>query len=261
MIFPDSILYKGLLSLGFTKREACVYLALLELGKGTVSEIARKAEINRTTGYDILDQLVSRGLVSISGKEPKQEYAAESPEKIKTYLQRQARQNERNLKQAQGLVPQLKSIHNIKGRPQVRFYEGKEGMKQVYEDTLTSHEPIRAYANVEDNSVTMPDYFPDYYFRRAKKGIPIRAIFPDNKAARELVKLNKIQLRETALVPSDKYNFSPEINFYDDKIMIASWRENLGIIIESREIAEAMKKTFDLAWTEAKRQDTKNIKS
>ena len=35
--------------------------------------------------------------------------------------------------------------------------------------------------------------------------------------------------------------------------MIASWREQLGIIIESTEIANAMKVIYELAWAEAKR--------
>ena len=39
--------------------------------------------------------------------------------------------------------------------------------------------------------------------------------------------------------------------------MIASWREKLGIIIESAEIAEAMKKIYELAWAEAKRLEEK----
>src|SRR3989344_3084305 len=63
------------------------------------------------------------------------------------------------------------------------------------------------------------------------------------------------QKRETAMVPADKYYFSPEINIYDNKVMIASWKEKLGIIIESHEIADAMKKVFELAWAEAKRLD------
>ena len=253
-------LYNSLLALNFSEKEACVYLALLELGKATVSEIARKAGINRTTGYNILAELAQKGLVSISGKEPKAEYAAESPDKIKQYINDRIKNDQTALKQADRIIPGLKSIHNIKGRPQVRFYEGREGMKQVYEDTLTSREPIRAYANVEDNKAVMPDYFPDYYFRRARKNISIRAIFPDNRAARELAEFDKIQIRETALVP-EQFSFSPEINIYDNKIMIASWRENLGIIIESGEIAEAMKKAFELAWAEAKRLDAKIKKS
>ena len=66
---------------------------------------------------------------------------------------------------------------------------------------------------------------------------------------------DKEEKREIAFVPKDKYYFSPEINIYDNKVMIASWREKLGIIIESAEIADAMKKIYELAWSEAKRLD------
>ena len=38
--------------------------------------------------------------------------------------------------------------------------------------------------------------------------------------------------------------------------MIASWKEKLGIVIESHEIADAMKKVFELSWAEAKRLDS-----
>ena len=40
----------------------------------------------------------------------------------------------------------------------------------------------------------------------------------------------------------------------------AEMREKLGIIIESAEIADAMKKIYELAWAEAKRLD-KEIKN
>jgi len=48
------------------------------------------------------------------------------------------------------MIPELKSIHNVTGRPKIRFYEGQEGLIEVYEDTLTSHEPIRAYAAIDE---------------------------------------------------------------------------------------------------------------
>jgi len=104
----------------------------------------------------------------------------------------------------------------------------------------------------------LPGYFPDYYKRRAGKGIAIRAIIPNTETGLERRSFDKAEMRETALVPKDTFLFSPEINIYDNKIMIASWREKLGIIIESSEIADAMKKIYELAWAEAKRLD-KNI--
>jgi hypothetical protein len=37
--------------------------------------------------------------------------------------------------------------------------------------------------------------------------------------------------------------------------MIASWSEKLGIIIQSKEVANALKQLFELAWPEAERLD------
>jgi sugar-specific transcriptional regulator TrmB len=243
-----------LLEIGFSSREADVYLAILSLGQGTASKIAREAHIVRTTAYDILSSLFDKGLVTLTGKEPKQEYVAESPDKLEDYISREMKKKQEDLKEVKSnLIPQLKSIHNVGNRPKVMFYEGREGMERVYEDTLTSHEPIRAYASVENMHMGLPGYFPEYYKRRAGKGIAIRAIVPNSETGRERKKLDKEEKRETALVPKSSFDFSPEINIYDNKVMIASWREKLGIIIESNEIADAMKKIYELAWAEAKR--------
>lgn len=253
----ENTLDTALLGMGFSDKETKVYMALLALGKGTVSEITRKAGINRTTGYDILNDLVQKRVISVSGKEPKQEYLAESPDKILEYLEAELDKKQKNLKEAKNLIPQFKSMHTVVGRPKVRFYEGKEGLMEVYEDTLTSSETIRAYATVDDMHRALPGYFPKYYKRRAGKGIHIRAIIPSTPIGKERASKDKDESRETALVPADKYYFSPEINIYDNKVMIASWREQLGIIIESTEIADAMKKMFELAWAEAKRLNSK----
>lgn len=248
---------KKLLEIGLSGKEADVYLATLKLGRGVASKIAREAHMVRTTVYDILGLLFDKGLVTLTGKEPKQEYVAESPDKLREYILSEVNKKQEDLKETESiLIPELKSIHNVKNRPKIMFYEGEEGMKRVYEDTLTSREPIRAYASVENMHVGLPNYFPKYYERRAGKGIFIRAIVPDSPTGRERKSLDKHEMRETALVPKNLFDFSPEINIYDDKVMIASWKEKLGVIIKSAEIAEAMKKIYELAWSEAKRLDT-----
>lgn len=246
---------KTLEFVGFSGKEACVYLALLELGKGTVAQISRRAGINRPSGYHVLASLELRELVKSSGKKPKQEYIAESPDQIEKMFLKKIEEDKVFIQEAQKVIPQLKSMHNVSGRPKVSFYEGKEGVEKVYEDTLTSHEPIRAYASVENMHDGLPEYFPEYYKRRTKKGIAIRAIVPNSATGRERKSMDGKELRETALVPTEMFNFIPEINIYDNKVMIASWREKLGIIIESTEIADAMKKIYELAWAEAKRLD------
>jgi len=245
-----------LIDVGLKEKEGDVYLAILALGQGTASKIARRAHIVRTTVYDILGSLFDKGLVTLTGKEPKQEYVAESPDNLKIYLESELGKRKTDLEDAEhDLIPQLKSIHNVGNRPKVMFYEGKEGIEKVYEDTLTSSEPIRAYASVENMFGGLPGYFPEYFKRRAAKNIKIRAIIPNSAQGRERKSKDAEELRESALVPEKMFHFTPEINIYDDKVMIASWKEKLGIIIESKEIAEAMKTIFELSWKEAKRLD------
>ncbi len=241
--------------LGLGAKEARVYVALLEMGRGTVSQIGRRAGLNRTTGYDILDSLFTKGLVTISGKEPKSEYAAEPPEAVLAYLKKEAETMRERISRAEMLLPEIIAVATTQNRPRIKFYEGSDGLKQVYEDTLTSTEPIRAYANVDDMHKGLPNYFPTYYKRRAEKGIAIRAIVPKTPTGEERGAHDAEEKREIAFVPPKEFYFSPEINIYDNKVMIASWREKLGGIIESAEIADAMKKIYELAWAEAKRHD------
>lgn len=245
----------SLMHMGLPEKEASVYVALLGLGLATVSEIAKRSGINRTTVYDILSSLSQKGLVSISGKEPKQEYRSENPDKLLEYLKSDLERKTQSVRYAELMLPELKSIHKVGERPRIKFYEGEDGLREVYEDTLTSEGTILAYAAVDDVNKGISNYFPKYYKRRAAKNIPIRAIFPDTPVARERSDLDKEEKRKSLLVPYNEYSFTPEINIYNNKVMIASWREKLGIIIESEEIADAMKKIFELSWDRAKELD------
>src|SRR3989344_4169856 len=92
-------LIKTLEYIGFSEKEVLVYLALLSLGKGTVTEISRRAGIIRPTGYHILSSLESKELVKVSGKEPKQEYVAESPDAIENLLLKKIESDQARVKE------------------------------------------------------------------------------------------------------------------------------------------------------------------
>ena len=156
------------------------------------------------------------------------------------------------------LALQLKSIQKVGDRPQVRFYEGVGGIKTVFEDSLSAQSGnIVAYTSIEDQHKAIHNYFPEYYQRRKRNGIFMRAIFPNTPMGIERQGANLNEFRNSVLVPSETYGIHPAINVYDNKLMIASFREKLGIIIESAEIADAMKKIFELAWVGAEALDKK----
>jgi sugar-specific transcriptional regulator TrmB len=66
-------------SLGLTKYEARVYIALLKVASATASEIHEISGVPRASVYTVIDQLLNKGLVSVSQSAPKR-FAAYSPE-------------------------------------------------------------------------------------------------------------------------------------------------------------------------------------
>lgn len=248
--------------LGLSSKEAKVYIATLELGEASpVSTIARVAGINRTTTYDILEFLSKKGLVISSKHKKYQYYRAQPPEKLVAYLKEQSEKFSRLAEEAKEQLPELNThFRALTGRPRVYFYEGEEGLIRVYEETLSSSEEILAYASDQANQEAIPWYFPKYYKRRAAKKIPIRALFPDTPKDRERHSLDKEELRTSRLVPKDKLDFTPEINFFDNKIMIVDWEEKLGIIIESEEIVKVFKQSFELAWEASEKYHKEIVK-
>lgn len=225
-------------------KKADVYLAVLELGSGTVIEIARKSEIKRTTVYDILLDLEKSGLIYQTTKVNKRLFVAEDPEKLKKKLE----EKERVLGE---MLPQLRSLYNIKGiKPKIKFYEGKEGLRQVYSDTLNYGGEILAFASEDVVKVLGMNWANDYLAKRVKRGIRARIILPKTEIIeRDFNPLDQKQLRSSKLVSAKKYPFSIEINIYGhQKVALMSSREEMGIIIEGREIYNTLKLIFELLW-------------
>ena len=242
-----------LTNLGFSAKEASVYLALLELGPSTTSEISRVAKINRTTGYDILESLVRDGLVNPIGESKIQKFVAENPDKVIVHLENQIKLGEQRLKQAYNLLPELFSIYNVEEKPKVKYYEGVEKVKEAFEDTLTAEVEIVGYAVGTDAfTAVSEEYLRDYFKRRVAKNIKVRVIAPDDPDTLKVTARDKEELRESLIVPRDKFYFTTETNIYNNKIIIVSWKEKFAVVIESKEIADAQKKVFELAWLGAK---------
>lgn len=237
------------------EKEIKIFEKVLELGQQPASNIARVLELPRNTIRSILDTLVKRGLMVKTNRANTQYYSCEKKESILRALKHKKLQMEEELGNQIDLIENYGDELNIKyqskSRPKITFYEGTDGLEKVYEDTLTAKDDIVSWASFEGMHESMPEYFKTYYARRAKKKIFIRSIHPDSTFAKERQKNDKKELRKSKLVPSNKFNWGPEIQIYNDKINISSWKEKLGIIIESQEVAQALKTIFEMNWETA----------
>jgi sugar-specific transcriptional regulator TrmB len=233
-----------LIDLGLTKKEAKVYLAALELGAVPASEIATRARINRVSAYDILDKLSLKGFIATSTKNRVKIFDATDPDLIMADY----KQKYRNLKEA---LPDLRRLNGKTSHPKVRYFEGIEGIKKVYADTLTARTEILNYADSKTIRNYWPEYDVEYVAQRVKKKIYLRGISPHDEYGEEVVAANKSSHREIRLVPPTEFSFANEINVYDDKVSIISFGQDeiVGMIIESHEVADTQRAIFMMAWT------------
>lgn len=237
-------LEKELRELGFDEKEAAIYIALLELGPSPASAIAKKTGIKRTGVYYDLEQLRERGYISETIEKNRKKYIAEEPEQIKKiFLQRIERLNQ--------IIPDLTNLATINlGKPQVRYFVGKEGLKTMLNNSLSLPKKSEILAFVSDEiEKEIPEYIRTYRKKRIKKKILYRGIIKESKRAKELKKKGKELYFELKLVPEDIFDPKLEINIYGNKIVFASLGyELLGVMIESKIIADAMRQIFNLVW-------------
>ena len=250
---PQQLLEMALEEIGLSEKEQKVYLELLKIGTGKAGVLAKKTELNRTSVYDVLESLGRKGIISSYRKGAQTYFSASDPKRLLDHLEQekaeQAARLDKGKKRLEELLPQFVSLQDIApNRPKVRFYEGEKGMQEAYEDTLTSREPIMAYANVATMHEALPDFFPQYYKRRAAKKIFIRAICPRNASTEERHAHDQEEMREMRFLPTEQMTFSPEVNIYNNKMLIASWKEKMAIIVESKELADLQRLTFELVW-------------
>lgn len=255
----DERILKQLSEIGIEEKPARVYLAALELGGDVASVIARKANIERVNTYYILESLAKQGLVYTGLKDGKRIYVAHSPKKLAVIA-------EARLKQIKSLIPELLSFESASGvRPKIKFYEGEEGIKEVFNETLElpRGSETLAYASYQTVYAHLEEFVPDFIKRRAAKGISQRVIVEDTPQTREnLLANDKRDLRETRLVPKDKFPFEvDQINIFGDKMFMASLKDLIAMVIESPTIARTQRAIFELAWIGAKEYQKSNDKS
>lgn len=234
---------------GFSKNEAKVFLALLELGSTTIHDIYKKSKVHRTNVYDALEGLIKKGMVNYIVKDDKKFYSACDPELLLNIL----KEKEIKLKEA---LPRLKLAKQLLGkRDNARILEGIIGIKATTNDILNDlkeGDEILTFGIPKDVSVKMKNFIPLYHKRRIEMKIKQRHIYNENAKGR-IEYLNSLPYTEATYLPKE-YDSPSTTTIYGNKVAFWIWSdEPLTIIIESERMAESYRRYFELLWKIAKK--------
>lgn len=233
--------------LGFSDKEAKVYLALLHLGPSPVRKLADYTELNRGTAYDSLKWLQAQGLVSFYDKESKQYFVAENPDTLQELVRHQEMDLKDVKRQLEGIVPELQALYNKGGeRPVARYFEANE-LKKILEDVLTSCEasPEKMYRiySVEGLRKHLYKDFPTFSDVRIGKGIAVKAVAIGEGGALRGLDERK-WLKTIAKTPTYIFIYPGKTAY----ISLNAQKEPVGVVIENEGVCETQKQIFDSLW-------------
>ena len=224
---------------GLSEMETAVYKAALELGEATMQDLGRKSGVKRTSIYNFIEKLKEQGFISQTRRKKRILYSATHPKHLAEIQKQRLDQ----------IIPELTAIYNKHPqKPKVTFYEGIEGIKEVYADTLREQRPIVAYSDWDYMKSTLGEYYDWYPVERARRHIPFSTISRDSKDAREIVSKNEAHLRKMKFIKSQE--LKTEINIYGDKIAMMSFRSSppFAVLIENKDIAETLRTAWQELW-------------
>ncbi|MFH1790199.1 MAG: helix-turn-helix domain-containing protein [bacterium] len=233
------------------EKEAKVYLAGLELGRSRVSVIAKKAGLNRITTYEILKRLHARGFAASALYGKIIVFKVVEPEILIKKMQRK-------LDLAKQALPQLLMVSGLnKNKPKMEFYEGNEGIRTIYENTLDCrNKEILNIANPNNVlKIIGEDFFTHYVAKRVKRKIIVKVLLPDMKENKKYIKETKEALREVKYFNESRYILPNEILIWDTKVALLSFTAKIGVVIQDNDISQSMKSLWQMVWNNLKSYD------
>ncbi|HLC74920.1 MAG TPA: helix-turn-helix domain-containing protein [Candidatus Nanoarchaeia archaeon] len=233
----------SLKKIGLSDGESMVYLALLKLGSSSVHKINEEARMHRTTIYDFLEKLLTKGLVNYVIKGGVKYYKATHPNKLLDYIKEKE-------SIVTDILPELDKISTFhKDEIIVEVYKGVEGVKTLLKDVLREGKDHVIFGIDESMFKEKLGPFMDWYFKEEKRrGFKERILTGDDAPY--------VYEYETALyryLPPESFNPTPTY-VYGDNVAILIWEPFSVIRIKNAALADSYAKYFEILWEMAKKK-------
>lgn len=234
--------------IGLSENEAKVYLALLEMHKSSASVLSRRMKLDRNKARYHCQQLVKRGLITEKQEGNTLIFRALPPERIISQIE----EKKSALDKKQSLVTQVMGLLNAIQNPMIQcpgveYYEGKDGIIEIYEDMVATGTDIFCWTDIQKIDETLGKYMQEFIRKRVEAGITTYTFMPENKM--NIIYAGKSEeKRTTRLVKS--LPIEGEIRIYGEKVAVITFDKTkpVGFVFKSPLISNMFRSVFKNAW-------------
>lgn len=238
---------KKLNKLGFSEREAAVYIALTQLGESSAAKIAKKCELPRTTTISILEKLEAENYISIQKYRGRHVYWIESPNMIKSALMEK-------VEMAEGLNILLADLYRSEATfPFGKIFDTKSGIKSFIEKLMLHAEKGETIYTIDNpksgnyKKILSEEFYFHMLAMKQKKGAITKTLVPHGTAGdidKEKVKRQHIEIRQ---MPNG-IAFASSMWIIKDMLILFSGKYPFVVAVNHKIITASFKSIFDYLW-------------
>lgn len=246
-------------SLGFSESEALVFKTLRINGASKVLEISQMTGIPRTNVYRIVEKLTQDGVLHVTTEYGPQSYEAIKDEDLKILLEQKA---ETLSYLNQNFATFLRDINpkttSFEANTELRFYKGREGVRQMVWNILDAKEEVLSYTYRTFDEMVGRKFAKQFEKDFRLKKLKGRELVPWNWEEKSPFKkpyFANNELWQTRTTPQEVLDFKVQFDIYDDIVSIYEWRDEGifgGIEFYNKNLAQLQKGLFELVWNMAK---------
>lgn len=244
----------SLQELGLKPNEVRVYLALTRLGEAVASQVAKRAELPRTTAISILNKLTEDGYLTTHFYRGKTYYWIESPKALAEDLDYK--------KEIAGrLDAWLSDLYRTEAHfPTAKVYDTKAGIKKFIEKILTGLGRGTIIYTVDSPhkghyaKIFSEDFIGFFNGLKKKKGIITHTLVPSGAFAgidTRKIKTQEIKIKE---MPGE-VAFDASLWIIKDTLVLFTGTPPFVVAVKNPIITSSLKSVFDFFW---KISETKN---
>ncbi len=223
-------------------KQSHVYLAALQLGQASVTEIAALAELKRSTTYLILGQLSERGYINQIPGSKTQAYSATDPTTLASELEQAAH----DFKE---MLPYLRAQHQKAGKPFVTYYSGLKGLEAAFR-TIRKPKEARYAISVKKALRHIPNeisrwkklYLED---KAGKGGYHLLSSTKEDRSYGDLIARHHQHVR---YLPKGA-EWDMDFSLVDNRVFMTAFHDDMHVtVLESPTLYKSLRTMFDLAW-------------
>jgi HTH-type transcriptional regulator, sugar sensing transcriptional regulator len=234
--------------LGLSRNESKIYLTLLRIGKANSAELARESGVHRINVYDVINSLISKGIVSYISESGTRIFKPETPEKLKEVLFSK-------MESLDKILPDMLNSYNSKKEDyEVSILRGVEGKKTQFDETLkiaknTKNCIFSPHGLTSFEKEPYKNGLKKWFELLQKKNVISKHLILDTPEAKNRIKKLKDVKKYSARFSKD-INYSPvSWNACDNLLFLTFHVEPYLIIrIKSKEIAQSFINSFEIMW-------------